>query len=143
MGWGPAPHHKRGALEAAPGEPRRQPHGMGRIRAFARRIRDAAGGLPQTTQEKDLMGTLFNQQRLVETLSGNARSLYDALELMGIKSADATHTDWTVACDIVRTLLAVQSADVLDEQLGGFGEILQELVRALEAIAGAVEAHET
>jgi hypothetical protein len=89
------------------------------------------------------MGTLFNQQRRVETLSGNARSLYDALELMGIKSADATHTDWTVACDIVRTLLAVQSADVLDEQLGGFGEILQELVRALEAIAGAVEAHET
>jgi hypothetical protein len=51
-----------------------------------------------------------------------------------------TSAQWHAACDAVRTALAIQNADVLDEQLAGFGEILQELCAAIRQHAEAVSA---
>jgi hypothetical protein len=53
------------------------------------------------------------------------------VEMFGEKER-FTPAEWHAACDVVRTELAVLSADVLDEQLAGFGEILKELVEAIE-----------
>ena len=36
------------------------------------------------------------------------------------------------ACDVIRTALAVQNADVLDEQLDGFGQLLQDFINSKE-----------
>ena len=40
-------------------------------------------------------------------------------------------------CDLWRTALAVQSADVHDEQLAGFGDILSEIASAVTNLANA------
>jgi hypothetical protein len=73
------------------------------------------------------LGTLFNQQPRQEYLGGNAITwLLGVMERNGFdpKKPAEVHA----FCDLMRTALAIQSADTLDEQLGGFGEILQEFV---------------
>jgi hypothetical protein len=42
--------------------------------------------------------------------------------------------DWRDSCDLTRTALAVQSADIQDEQLAGFGNILNNLVEAINQL---------
>lgn len=76
------------------------------------------------------MGTLFNQRPRQETLSSYFHEIEKALELMNVHGP-LTPAQWHAACDIVRTALAIQSADALDEQLGGLGAIVQELVEKL------------
>ena len=59
-------------------------------------------------------------------------------EEMGFNVAKGlTPAEWHAVCDVARTALALQNADVLDEQLAGFGEILQELVEAIRELAPA------
>lgn len=72
------------------------------------------------------MGTLFNQRPRSDTLETYFHLMKDALGFMGIDRP--TPADWQLACDMVRTALGVQSADVLDEQLAGFGELLSKMV---------------
>jgi hypothetical protein len=50
-------------------------------------------------------------------------------------SPDAmTAADWRALCDIVRAALAIQSADALDEQLGGFGQLISNIGDSLGGI---------
>ena len=84
------------------------------------------------------MGTLFNQSPRQDSLHKHyvndvGRVLRDD---MGLDSSKASPAQWHAACDIARTALAVQSADVLDEQLAGFGELLQRLIEVLDDLKG-------
>jgi hypothetical protein len=53
---------------------------------------------------------------------------------MGFEGKKLTPAEWHAVCDVARVALALQSADVLDEQLAGFGEILKELVEAVQGL---------
>ena len=46
-----------------------------------------------------------------------------------------TPAQWYAAYDVARTALAIQSADILDEQLAGFGEILRSINWAIDGLA--------
>jgi hypothetical protein len=76
------------------------------------------------------MGTLFDQRPRGETLLQVMESIQFSRGRFGFPEV-MTPADWHALCDLTRTALAVQSADVLDEQLGGFGDILNNLVAAL------------
>ena len=82
------------------------------------------------------MGTLFSQPpREERLLRWGAGSIARALEIMQIPDTrKPTPAEWHAACDIVRTALAVQSADAQDEQLAGFGEILVRIADALRGM---------
>ena len=80
------------------------------------------------------MGTLSDQRPRTETLETYFIQVGKALDYMEVKRDKATPAQYHAACDIVRTALAVQSADTLDEQLAGFGEIAQSLVSAVEGL---------
>jgi hypothetical protein len=74
------------------------------------------------------MGTLQNQPPRGDTIKRYVE------EVVLLKAGfDVT---WSEACDIVRTALLIQSADVFDEQLAGLGDIAQGIVLAIVA-AGA------
>lgn len=77
------------------------------------------------------MGTLFDQPPRQESLSQiSAWICIVGTELgFNMKKPDDVHA----ACDIIRTALAVQSADVLDEQLSGFGHLLSEYANEKES----------
>jgi len=46
-------------------------------------------------------------------------------------NGELTETQWHVACDVTRTALAIQNADVRDEQLADLGKLLESLSDAL------------
>ena len=76
------------------------------------------------------MGTLFDQPERQKYLGGTAVEwLTSGMREHGFDSKKPA--DVHAFCDLMRTALAIQSADVLDEQLAGFGEILQSLVEAI------------
>jgi hypothetical protein len=78
------------------------------------------------------MGTLDTQPPRGQSLENCFHYATAALRFMGIpEDKKPTAAEWHAACDIVRTALAVQSADVLDEQLAGFGGILESIAAAL------------
>ena len=77
------------------------------------------------------MGTLFNQDPRENHIENYMRHVLTGLEIMGVKPKDATPDQWKTACEIVKAGLAIQNADILDEQLGGFGEILHSLIEVL------------
>ena len=76
------------------------------------------------------MGTLFDQRPRGETLLQIMEGIQLTRGRFGFPE-EMTPADWHALCDLTRTALAVQSADVLDEQLGGFGDILNNLIMAL------------
>jgi hypothetical protein len=78
------------------------------------------------------MGTLFSQSPRGEKLSNGFHHVRAALRFMEVPiNRPPTPAEWSAACDLVRAALAVQSADVLDEQLAGFGSILERISDAL------------
>jgi hypothetical protein len=78
------------------------------------------------------MGTLYHQRPRTETLHSYMHSISRALEFMKVPTnRKPTPAEWHAACDMVRTALAIQSADALDEQLCGFGLILDRIASAL------------
>jgi hypothetical protein len=81
------------------------------------------------------MGTLFDQPPRGESLGKIMRGLHMQAADFGFPDP-MTPADWHAFCDLVRTALVVQSADIFDEQLGGFGDILNRLVEALGEIKG-------
>lgn len=77
------------------------------------------------------MGTLFDQPARQDYLGGSAVSwLQSGMRDSGYDPKKPA--DVHAFCDLMRTAIAIQSADVLDEQLAGFGEILQSLVEAIQ-----------
>jgi hypothetical protein len=73
------------------------------------------------------MGTLLNQKPRQDYLGGDAITWL--METMRQNGFDPEKRDDVHAfCDLMRTALAIQSADALDEQLAGFGEILSAYV---------------
>ena len=76
------------------------------------------------------MGTLFDQPDRQRYLGNGA--IPWLLATMRDNGFDPKKRDDVHAfCELMRTALAIQSADVLDEQLAGFGEILQSIVSAI------------
>jgi hypothetical protein len=80
------------------------------------------------------MGTLLDQPE---------RQFYSTMRLIQAWGRDLDFpelmepADWHALCDLVRTAIAVQNADIQDEQLAGFGEILQNLVEAIREMTPA------
>jgi hypothetical protein len=81
------------------------------------------------------MGTLFDQRPRSEALTFGV--VWEAARDMGLDpNKGLTPAEWHAACDVARTGLAAQNADIFDEQLAGFGELLKELVAAIEGLRG-------
>jgi hypothetical protein len=80
-----------------------------------------------------MMGTLFDQKPRQDYLGGGA--IVWLMSTMRENGFDPKKPDDVHAfCDLMRTALAIQSADTLDEQLAGFGEILEKIAEALSAL---------
>jgi hypothetical protein len=83
----------------------------------------------KTNAKKDrlrLMGTLFNQPERPDYFRA-------ALAFMEVDNlATLKPNEIHALCDLARTLSAQNDRDRLDEQLAGFGELLRELVIALD-----------
>jgi len=76
---------------------------------------------------------LFTKQEpRSKSIDGHFHRAEAALEFMGIDRKKATAEDWRAAAELVRMSLAIQSADVLDEQLTGFALLLNNAVEALQ-----------
>jgi hypothetical protein len=82
------------------------------------------------------MGTLFDQQPRQESISSYVHTVRRVAAEMDYDLNTIKPAEWHAACDVVRTALALQTADTLDEQLAGFGEILKELVAAIGELGG-------
>jgi len=79
------------------------------------------------------MGTLFNQEprSYCKPLEGEAYDLIDEIERVGSETAKS----FDQVLDVYKILeqrrkndLAVQNGDIWDEQMHGFGELLQSLI---------------
>jgi hypothetical protein len=85
------------------------------------------------------VGTLFSQPERQPGLINTFEWVKDFARNIAKDRNSPTLAEYHAACDILRTALAVQSADVLDEQLGGFGRIAESLVEAVNQISNRVE----
>lgn len=86
------------------------------------------------------MGTLFDQRPRVDSLDCYFGQIWEALEhVQADPDKDATPEEIMTACRMVEVALKVQTADVLDEQLAGFGKILISLAEAMTEIAEAIK----
>lgn len=93
------------------------------------------------------MGTLFNQPERGKTVAQNMGIFWDFVsKVFPYKWAkggdDFTPEELSVAAQVMTACLRLQDADTRDEQLAGFGELLQihnegqhKIAEALEAIA--------
>lgn len=82
------------------------------------------------------MGTLFDQAERQKYLGSNA--IPWLMTIMRENGFDPKKRDDVHAfCDLMKTALAIQNADALDEQLAGFGEILSRLSDGIIDIRGA------
>lgn len=70
------------------------------------------------------MGTLFNQSPRYKSLRAVDQLVNDMFGEKDLYSPE----EWRAAIELAKYNLALQSADVLDEQLAGFGEILERFV---------------
>lgn len=85
------------------------------------------------------MGTLFDQRARHESIKGCARGgLTDMLDIMGV-TTKPTIEQWLCACRMLEVGLKYQSADILDEQLAGFGEIVRDLAANVGRIAESLD----
>jgi len=77
-------------------------------------------------QKGDVMGTLFDQPARINSLASIAEWVCLTGTDLGfnMKTPDGVRA----ACDIIRTALMIQNADVLDEQLGGLGSLLLDYI---------------
>lgn len=72
------------------------------------------------------MGTLFKQRPRQDSISSYVATIETVLRDMGKDPASTTPDWWVAAAKVLESATYIQSADVLDEQLAGFGEILSE-----------------
>jgi hypothetical protein len=77
------------------------------------------------------MGTLFNQQPRGEHLLSHVYYIRQVLkDDFGVDPYEATPGQWMAACRVVEVASKLQTADVFDEQLAGFGELIREFINA-------------
>ena len=76
------------------------------------------------------MATLFDQPPRQDALSLYVSWVHTNGVDLGFDMKDPKQVH--AACDLIRTALAIQNADTLDEQLGGFGELLRDFVDTKE-----------
>ena len=76
------------------------------------------------------MATLFNQPPRQDKLQEYALWVCNVGRELGYQMDDPKQV--RAACDVIHVALMVQNADVLDEQLGGFGELLQDFINMKE-----------
>ena len=76
------------------------------------------------------MATLFSQPPRQDTLKEYAIWVCNIGHELGYQMDDPKQV--RAACDVIQVALMIQNADVLDEQLGGFGQLLQAFVDAKE-----------
>ena len=76
------------------------------------------------------MATLFDQPPRHDTLGLYVSWVHNNGVDLGFDMKDPRQV--RAACDIIHTALAIQNADALDEQLGGFGQLLQNFISAKE-----------
>jgi hypothetical protein len=81
------------------------------------------------------MGTLGNQPPRDPSIG----HILKIIKEMGWKFDTMTPEKWHAACEVTRTALAIENADALDEQLGGFGEILNRLCDVIEGLSQTSE----
>src|SRR5262245_7777284 len=79
------------------------------------------------------MGTLFEQQPRDQKLT----SVDEYCRRMFGEKDEYTPDEWRAAIEMAKYRLAVQSADVLDEQLAGFAELAIRLIEAVDRISEA------
>ena len=84
------------------------------------------------------MATLFDQPARSDSLSKIMDGIQMDAKRFGFPE-EMTPEEWHALCDLTRTALAIQSADVLDEQLAGFGEILQGINETLVNFSTLIE----
>ena len=72
-----------------------------------------------------------------KSLTGIMESIHHSAGRFGFPE-NMSPAEWHALCDLTRTALAVQSADILDEQLAGFGNILDKLVEALNQLRNEI-----
>jgi len=79
------------------------------------------------------MGTLQHQNPRVDTIQGYVSTLGNIAEQMypHKMQRDLQPEEWHAVAAITQAALAIQSADALDEQLAGFGEILGHIADCL------------
>ena len=70
------------------------------------------------------MATLFSQPPRQDALREYALWVCMVGRELGYQMDDPKQV--RAACDVIQVALMIQNADVLDEQLGGFGELLQD-----------------
>jgi hypothetical protein len=86
------------------------------------------------------MSTLFDQPPRQESLVRCMIWIRMIARDVGFNPDKMQAEDWHALCDLVRTALAIQSADAFDEQIAGFGLILRDdLAGGLNAIADAIK----
>lgn len=80
------------------------------------------------------MATLHDQPPRQVTLGQYHREIWEWLQVWcGVNDPkDATPEQWQAAAAVVRTSLAIQSADAFDEQISG---VVEELVQTIHEIA--------
>lgn len=79
------------------------------------------------------MGTLFNQRPRQESIESYARSITCIADDLWPKQKEPYTPDQIIAAaKVAEVALKLQSADVFDEQLAGFGELFKELISVLE-----------
>lgn len=78
------------------------------------------------------MGTVFDQRPRREGATGTRYVIEDALRRMGADPAKATAEEWQAAVAITRLEFEIDSADVLDEQLAGFAQLLDSLIQSID-----------
>ena len=83
------------------------------------------------------MGTLQEQAPRQEHLMGYVSSIRGTLHEMYPDRVSRYYTreEWTAAAEVTKVALAIQSADVFDEQLAGFGEILEHIACSIETMS--------
>ena len=80
------------------------------------------------------MATLYDQPPRQETLAAYMHWICDRAPEFGFSPNAMTAADWRALCDIVRTALAIQTADARDEQLAGFGQLIGNIGDSLSGI---------
>ena len=78
------------------------------------------------------MGTLFDQVSRQRSIDSYVSTVIGVAHELWPDDKTYTPAQYEAAARVAEAALKIQNADVLDEQLAGFGEILRDFVSALD-----------
>jgi hypothetical protein len=76
------------------------------------------------------MGTLFNQRPRQDRIDGYIGTVIAVARDIWPNVEEHTPEQIEAACKVFEAALKMQNADVLDEQLTGFAELIQQIINA-------------